>query len=84
MFKNLDGKAAMHILYHYPFPKDIRGLGVESILREFKGVVRRAVGLKRAEKLYEAAVKSVGVKEGLCAARVKIQLCIEEIKFFKK
>lgn len=83
VFKNLDGKAAMHILYHYPFPQDIRELGVAGILREFKGVVRSAVGQKRAEKLYEAAVKSVGVKEGLSAAKIKIRLCIEEIRFFK-
>ena len=51
---------------------------------EFKKVARRAVGVKRAEKLYEAAEKSVGVREGLTAAKTKIRLCIEEISFFKK
>ena len=40
--------------------------------------------MKRAEKLYEAAEKSVGVREGLTAAKTKIRLCIEEISFFKK
>lgn len=84
VFKNLDGKAAMHILYHYPFPQDVRELGVEGIVEEFKKATKRAVGQKRAEKLYEAAKISVGVKEGLAAAKIKIRLCIEEIRFFKK
>lgn len=84
VFKNLDGKAAMHILYHYPFPQDVRELGVEGIVEEFKKATKRAVGQKRAEKLYEAAKRSVGVKEGLAAAKIKIRLCIEEIRFFKK
>lgn len=80
VFKNLDGKAAMHILYHYPFPQDVRELGVEGIVEEFKKATKRAVGQKRAEKLYEAAKISVGVKEGLAAAKIKIRL----IRFFKK
>ncbi len=84
VFKNLDGKAAMHILYYYPFPQDVRELGVEGIVEEFKKATKRAVGQNRAEKLYEAAKRSIGVKEGVAAAKRKIRLCIEEIRFFKK
>jgi transposase len=61
VFKNIDGKAALHILEHYPFPKGLQQLGVTGIVAEFKKAVKRGVGAKRATRLYQAACNTIGL-----------------------
>lgn len=80
VFKDFTGKAASHILYNCPFPKDLVSLGVEGIVAEFKEAVKKGLGRKRAEKLYQMACVSIGVQANE-AARLKLRLCLDEYFF---
>ena len=79
VFKNIDGKAALHILDQYPFPEELKKLGVAGIITEFNKAVKRAVGKKRAESLYQAACKTIGlpINDGI---KIKLRLCLEDFK----
>src|SRR5690625_1946108 len=69
VFKDWEGKASLMTLHEFPTPKEIVALGAEAILKRWKTEVKRAVGLKRAEQLVKAATTSIGLKEGLTAAK---------------
>jgi transposase len=63
------GKASMKILRECPIPRMILKLGVDGILQEFKKVVKKTVGKKKAVQLVEIAKCSVGVDYGEYAAK---------------
>lgn len=79
VFKNFDGKASLHILNQCPFPEELKKLGVAGIIAEFNKAVKRAVGKKRAESLYQAACKTIGlpVNDGI---KMKLRLCLDDFK----
>ncbi|MCL6592135.1 MAG: IS110 family transposase [Firmicutes bacterium] len=79
VFKNFDGKAALHILEQCPFPEGLKKLGVIGIIAEFKKAVKRGVGKKRAEALYQAACNTIGLPahEGI---KMKLRLCLDDFK----
>jgi transposase len=79
VFKNIDGKAALHILEQCPFPKGLKQLGITGIVAEFKKAVKRGVGVKRATRLYQAACNTIGLpsNEGI---KLKIRLCLDDFK----
>lgn len=64
-------------------PLDIIKLGVEGINQIWRDVKLRAVGIKRAKILVEAAQKSIGCKEGLEAARMDMELLIMDYEYKK-
>lgn len=76
----LRGKASRHILKVCPFPSYILKLGVEGVLAEIKKAVKKTVGLKKAKELVEKAEQSIGVKEGLSAAKLKLTLMMSELE----
>ncbi len=51
-------------LKYFPFPNEIVKLGVSEIVSIWKTQIKRAVGLKRANKLVNTARSSVGIQEG--------------------
>lgn len=84
VFKNLLGKASMHIMARWPFPADILQFTEEELAEELKAATSNRVGMKRAVLLLNAARSSIGVQEGLRAARLRLAQCLEEISFWKK
>jgi len=74
----LKGKASFQILKSCPFPALILALGVEGVLREIKKAVKKTVGLKKAEQLVKVAKASIGVSYGIAAAKLKLELLLEE------
>jgi len=84
VFKNLLGKASIYILTNRPFPADLIQISTVELARELKGASNGRVGLKRAEKLMVAATGSIGVPQGLTAARLHIKQCIAEINFYQE
>ncbi len=58
-------KTALYTLRNFPFPCDIRDRTPEEVLAEWKTVVKRGVGIQRAEKLVDKAKKSIGIEIGL-------------------
>jgi transposase len=84
VFKDLLGKASMHILACLPFPADITKLTEEELARELKTASSGRVGKKRAALLLSKARESIGVREGLTAARLRLAHCLAEISFWQE
>jgi len=84
VFKNLLGKASGHILNHLPFPADIIKLTEEELVQQLKAASSGRVGKKRAALLLSKARESIGVREGLAAARLRLNHCLAEITFWQE
>lgn len=84
VFKKLLGKASMYIMTHLPFPADILHLTEEELTKELKSATKNIVGRKRAALLLAKARSSIGVREGLTAARLRLGHCLEEISFWQR
>lgn len=81
-YKTVYGKpesiSGMLILKQAPLPEDILTLGVEGVNRIWRDAKLRAVGIKRAKTLIEAAEHSVGNKEGATSARMEIRMLLDD------
>lgn len=64
VMKDIKTKTAQYLLKHCPRPQDIVELGCERLEETLKKISRGRMGKDRAEALYEAAGRTVGVKEG--------------------
>lgn len=78
VFGDWEGKAALIMLNEFPTPEQILEKGIEGIVARWHRDKIRAVGRKRATKLYEAAKNTVGIKEGLIAAKNDIAVLLED------
>ena len=78
LYGNFDAKSSMTLLKRAALPEDIIALGAEEINQIWRNAKLRAVGMKRAKTLMEAAERSVGSREGLTAARMEITILLEE------
>lgn len=67
-----------------PFPGDIRGLGKEAFLDRVKLYGHNRFGRKKAEKLWEAANASIGIKEACVEARLELKQIIEEYELLNR
>jgi transposase len=77
----LRGKASFHLLRNCPLPEDVTRLGEEGVLAEIRKAVKRTVGRKKAAELVQAAESSIGVRQGLGAARIRIAALLAEHAF---
>lgn len=57
-------KTGMYLIKHYPDPKSIVSIGIETLCNIVRKVSRGKFGIDRVEKLYSAAKESVGITEG--------------------
>ena len=78
VYGKVDSSSGMLVLKQAPLPEDILTLGVNGINKIWRDAKMRAVGLKRAKTLVEAAEHSVGSKEGAVAARMEIRMLFED------
>ena len=63
-------------------PEDIVALGIEGVNSIWRDAKMRAVGLKRAKTLVEAAEHSVGSREAKEAARIEIRLLLADYEMY--
>ncbi|OKP83291.1 transposase, partial [Paenibacillus sp. P3E] len=84
VFKDWEGKASRITLGEFPTPGEIIALGTEAIVQRWKKDVKRAVGTKRAQHLMDTARSSIGLTEGLPAARIEIQTLLEQYEMFAR
>lgn len=82
VFKNWDGKASLISMREFPLPADIVAKGARGVLEGWKREVKRGVGIRRAEKLYEAALTSIGLTEGTAAARVELTVLLQQFDLY--
>lgn len=78
VFGKFDGVASMIILKKAPLPSEIKALGSDGINALWREKKLRAVGTKRAKRLYDAAERSIGCTEGSTAARTELQFLLED------
>ncbi len=64
VMKDVKTKSAKFILQHSPTPQDITKLKLECLRVILRKTSRGKLGEERAKELYEAAKRSVGIKEG--------------------
>jgi transposase len=69
---------SMAILREAPLPCDLTDLGADGINAIWRQRKLRAVGKKRAARLYAAAKNSVGCTDGIMAARMELGLLLED------
>jgi len=82
VFGDWEGKAALITLREFPIPEKIITTGVDEIVATWRKEVSRAVGVKRATKLVEAAECSIGIKEGLRMAQKQLRYIIEQYDLY--
>ena len=83
VFKDWEGKTARYTLREFPFPADLRDMTPEEVLEQWKTVIKRGVGIKRATQLVEKARKSVGIEVGLRFARKEIHSLLDQYELYQ-
>ena len=84
IFKQILSRTSEEILKECPFPEDIKSKGREGLLEHIKKTVKRGYSKKQVEKIYKAAVESIGTEEGINGAKFQIKMYIEEAEMLKK
>ena len=78
VFKDFEAQSSLLVLKSIPLPADIAKVGAEGINQIWRKNKLRAVGMRRAQTLYETAKRSMGCIEGCGAARMEIRLLLED------
>lgn len=79
VYKNFSAESGLTVLETVPLPQDIVQLEPEGVNQLWRDKKLRAVGMKRALTLVEAAHNSIGLPGGNCA-RMEIQLLLEDFR----
>jgi len=80
----ITGKTALYLLKKVPFPSDILEVQLQDIIDLMKEATKKTVGEKKAKQLVEAAKMSIGIKNGLGGARVRITSLLEQYELYLK
>ena len=80
----LTGKASRQVLRSCPFPALILEKGETGVLEELKKAVKKTVGLKKVRQLMSAAETSIGVKNGMDAARMRLRWLLDELELLER
>lgn len=78
VFGNFACASSLALLKAAPMPCDLVELGLDGINNIWRQMKLRAVGKKRAQRAYEAAMDSVGCIEGNAAAHMELRLLLED------
>ena len=85
VFKNpLKGKASRQVLKSCPFPSIILEFGEERILSEIRKAVKKTVGMKKVRELIMVAAVSIGVRNGLDAAKMRVKWLLDELELLDR
>jgi transposase len=84
VFKDWEGKASLMTMRMFPTPEEIVSIGARGVLMHWKTEVKRGVGIRRAEKLFATAEESIGLSEGLRAAKMELTGLLDQYELFSK
>ncbi len=84
IFKDLQIKTVEHLLKYYPLPESIIKLGLEDLIKILHTVSRGRIGRKKAEKFYEAALSSAGIREGIEGTLLMIKNLYDKISLLDR
>lgn len=82
VFKKWTGKTALLTLQTFPTPAKVLGTGAEEILATWRTVVKRSIGIKKAQALVKAASKSIGRTTGQVASETSLQNLLAEYELY--
>lgn len=80
VFKDWEGKVSLIILKEISLPEQIVKMSCEEIIKVIKVKAGRGVGIKRAKKLKDAAINTVGLKAGLNMAQLELKNLIQQFE----
>jgi len=81
IFWSMGSRSLWAILEQCPFPRDIMLMEVSTLQELIARSSRKIAGsAHKAEKLMEAAPKSIGIKQIGSADRYRVRICLEEVK----
>ena len=80
VFGSFDCVSSMAVLRVAPMPDDVKVLGADGINTIWRKANLRAVGIKRAARLHKAASNSIGCIDGSAAARMELNLLLDDYK----
>jgi len=81
MFWSMGSRSLWTILEKCPFPQDVMLMDVTTLQDLIARSSRKKAGsAQKASDLYEAAQKSIGVKQIGSADRYRVEVCLEEVK----
>lgn len=78
VFKDVKGKGAIATLRLFPTPLELRSMQPQNVVSEWKSLMKRQPGLKKAQLLIHLAKRSVGTKQALDAYKFHLQQLLEE------
>lgn len=84
VFSNCFGKTAMHLITEYPSPEDLATLSLAKLEKIIKGLSKRGISKSKIEKLHHLATNSVGIKLGVEAFKIELQILIARLKMCKE
>ena len=79
-FGKIDGSFTLEVLKQAPFPEDIKTLGADGIRQIWHAAKLRGRGYSRAEKIFEYANESVGLKDGVSVSKEAVKWYVKKIK----
>ena len=81
IFWSMGSRSLWAILEQCPFPQDVVLVKVSTLQELIGRISRKQSGsARKAKELYEAAEKSIGVKQLGSADRYRVGMCLEEVK----
>jgi len=83
VFKKWTGKTALLTLQMFPTPAKVLEAGADKILTTWRTVVKRSVGIKRAQALVKAATNSIGRTNGHIASEASLQNLLTEYELYR-
>lgn len=84
VFKNVEAASSIIVLKAACLPSEVVSMGAEKINELWRTAKLKAVGLKKASRLVEAANSSVGQSCGLKAAKMQMQILLQEYEMLMK
>ena len=81
---NVTCPTSLALLKTYAFPSDILSAAREQLLEDIREASGGTEGVKLMGDMIKAASRSVGVKEGLRVARLRMLSLIEELAYFEE
>lgn len=82
VFKKWTGKTALLTLKIFPTPAKVLEAGADKILTVWRTVVKRSVGIKKAQALVKAATNSIGRTNGYVASEASLQNLLVEYELY--
>lgn len=79
VYKKFSSESGLTVLETVPLPQDVVKLGADGINHLWREKKLRAVGIKRAQTLVEAAQNSIGLDGGVCT-RMEMQMLLEDYR----